>query len=313
MLDRPADTVVQALGELLVALDRARYEFVPPTPATHTRVLARPGKTEARDLRDVFGWSLPFAPDLLSTELLDTLERAGALRAEAAGLCKSAVRVSRLRGRLFLHSAFPTADEDAVFFGPDSYRFVDFIVHELPGRRVSRLVDLGAGSGVGGICAGAVVAGAAVVLLDSNARALAKAAVNARHAGIAVELVEGDALDAVDGPVDLVIANPPYMMDEEDRTYRDGGGMYGGRLSLNWALAGAQRLPVGGAMLLYTGSAIVNGRDALREALERELPPLGCRVRYQEIDPDVFGEELCKPAYADVERIAAVGAVIEKE
>jgi hypothetical protein len=42
------------------------------------------------------------------------------------------------------------------------------------------------------------------------------------------------------------------------------------------------------------------------------LPPLGCTLDYREIDPDVFGEELSKPIYADVERIAVVGAVITK-
>ena len=85
----------------------------------------------------------------------------------------------------------------------------------------------------------------------------------------------------------------------------------GSRLSLDWAMEGAQRLAPGGRMLLYTGSAIVGGHDALREALERDLPRIGCTLRYREIDPDIFGEELERPAYAQVERIAAVGAVIE--
>jgi methylase of polypeptide subunit release factors len=311
MLQRAGDPRSQALGELLVELDAAGYDFVPPTPATHARVLARPDKRQAESLRDVFGWNLPFASGLLPPAILDALERSGSLRSQA-GLVKSAVRVARLGGRLFLHSAFPTTDEDAVFFGPDSYRFVDFISRELPGRRVNRLVDLGAGSGVGGISAGALLGGAEIVLLDTNARALAKAVVNARHAGVAAELVEGEGLDAVDGPIDLIIANPPYMIDERDRTYRDGGDMHGGRVSLDWALAGARRLEPGGAMLLYTGSAIVDGRDELGEALARELPALGCSLNYREIDPDVFGEDLCKPAYAEVERIAVVGAVIEK-
>jgi hypothetical protein len=102
-------------------------------------------------------------------------------------------------------------------------------------------------------------------------------------------------------------------MDEGDRTYRHGGDLHGARLSLDWTLAAARRLEPGGRMLLYTGSAIVGGRDALRETLERTLPDLGCTLRYREIDPDVFGEELEKPAYAEVERIAVVGAVVAKE
>ncbi len=68
----------------------------------------------------------------------------------------------------------------------------------------------------------------------------------------------------------------------------------------------------GGRLFLYTGSAIVDGQDELREALGRELRGMGCSLRYRELEPDIYGEELEKPAYADVERIAAIGAMVEK-
>ena len=35
-------------------------------------------------------------------------------------------------------------------------------------------------------------------------------------------------------------------------------------------------------------------------------------LRYEELDPDIFGEELETPAYRDVERIALVSAVITR-
>jgi methylase of polypeptide subunit release factors len=171
---------------------------------------------------------------------------------------------------------------------------------------------MGGGAGVGALCAAALLPDAKLTLLDLNPMALRLAAANARHAGLEIELVEGGSLDAVAGLVDVAIANPPYVIDKEGRTYRDGGGMHGAELSYEWALAAAARLEPGGRMLLYTGVAIVGGRDELREALERDLPPLGCRLSYREIDPDIFGEELERPAYADVERIAAIGAAIEK-
>ncbi len=307
------DAAADALLELLAELERRGYDFVAPTPATHQRVVARPGMSEAQDLRGIFGWSLPFAAEVLPPALRDLLERAGSLRREGA-LLKSGVRVARIHGRLFLHSPFPTEAEDAVFFGPDTYRFADFLRSELPrGGRATRLVDLGAGSGAGGILAAPYVPGARITLLDTNPRALRKAAINGRHAGVEVELVEGESIDAVAGAVDLIIANPPYMIDPSDRTYRNGGSMHGAALSLDWGLAGARRLEPGGRMLLYTGVAIVDGRDPFRHELERALPGLGCTLRYREIDPDVFGEELETPAYADVERIAVVGAVIERK
>lgn len=300
-----------ALLQLLALLDRAHYHFVPVTPATHSRVLARPDKERARDLRDLFGWSLPFAPDLLAPEMLRLLEQAGALEAEGA-LLKSAIRIGRIHGKLIIHSAFPPADEDSVFFSPDTFRFVDIARAELgrvPGVR--RLVDIGTGAGAGAIGVASVLPGARLTLCDINPLALRIARINARHAGLDVETVEGE-LGDVRGAFDVAIANPPFMVDEEDRTYRNGGDLHGGRLSVDWTAAAADRLEPGGRLILYTGAAIIGGRDPLRAALEEEASARGCSLRYREIDPDIYGEELEKPAYADVERIAAVGAVLEK-
>lgn len=261
----------------------------------------------------MFGWSLPFSEVAAPAKILELLRRAHALETCGTGY-KSKVRVSSLDGELFLHSAYPTAEEDAVFFGPDTYRYVDLIRSELPRiSKVRRIVDIGAGSGAGGIVAAKLAPGAKVTLSDVNQSALRLAAVNAAHAGVEAELVQGPGLDAVEGPVDLVIANPPYIMDEHDRAYRDGGGMHGAQLSFDWAIAAAKRLEPGGHMILYTGVAIIEGKDELRVALECELPALGCSLRYRELDPDIFGEELDKPPYKDVERIAAVAAVIAKD
>ena len=307
-----AETAEAELRALLGLLRIERYRFVTPTPATHARVIARPGKREARGLRDIFGWNLPFAPDLLPAGLLDGLAAAG-LAEPTGALWRSRVRVASFGERLFVHSAFPTVAEDAVFFGPDTYRFAAFLQAELPragGAR--RLVDLGAGAGAGGIVAAALLPDARITLADVNPAALRLARVNAADAGINAELVEAGSLDEVAGRIDLVIANPPYIMDERDRTYRDGGGLHGAGVSFDWALAAARRLEPGGRMLLYTGVAMVEGEDELEAALQRALPELGCALRYRELDPDIFGEELDKPPYAEVERIAAIGAVIEK-
>lgn len=300
----------QALLALLCALERLGYRFITPTPETHARVIAR--RRQARDLRDIFGWSLPFAAEMLPADLLALLEQADATTNEG-GLLKSRYRVSSIGERLFLHSAYPTDAPDSIFLGPDTYRFVDFIRSELPrAGKVRRLVDIGAGAGMGAIMAAPLLPGARLTLVDVNPAALRLARINARAAGLEVEAIEGSGIDAAQGPVDLAIANPPYIVDPQDRTYRHGGDMHGARLSLDWTLDAARRLEPGGRMLLYTGASIVDGRDALREALERDLPDLGCTLRYRELDPDIFGEELGRPAYADVERIAAIGAVVEK-
>jgi methylase of polypeptide subunit release factors len=302
----------EALLALLEALSGAGYRFIAVTPETHRRVIERDPTRIASDLRDVFGWNLRFEEGLLPGPLSEALERSGTIGREG-GLCRSRVRVATVGDRLFLHSAYPTDESDAVFFGPDSYRFVRFLRAELPGLPpVRHLVDIGAGSGVGAITAAALVPEARLTATDINPLTLSWARINARHAGVALETVEAPGLDGVEGRVDLVIANPPFVADPAKRLYRDGGDMNGARLSLDWGLAAARRIEPGGTILLYTGSAIVAGRDALREALTDRLPSLGGSLRYAELDPDIFGELLEQPGYEQVERIAAIGAVIRK-
>jgi SAM-dependent methyltransferase len=310
--DAPLSAADLALVDLLERLDALGYDFVTPTPLTHGRILRRAGKDEAHTLRDIFGWSLPFRRETMRADLLTLLERGGALAAEE-GRCRSLLRVSRVENLLFLHSAFPTDRPDSVFLGPDSYRFVRFVKAGLARiGEARRIVDMGAGAGVGGIVVARLLPGVPATLVDANPDALRLARINAAVAGVAVEIVHGGALDDVPGEIDLVIANPPFIMDAGGPAYRDGGSMLGARLSHQWALVAARRLGSGGRMLLYTGSAIVAGRDGLREALERDLAALGCGLVYEEIDPDIFGEQLDLPAYRSVERIAAVGAVISR-
>ncbi|MDB5682927.1 MAG: Methylase of polypeptide chain release factor [Sphingomonas bacterium] len=299
-----------ALLALLDALEARGYTFVTPTPATHARILARPDRTIGLTLRDVFGWSLPFEDGAIDGAIVALAETAGILETAGPGLRRSLLRVSSLHQRLFLHSAYPTIAEDAVFLGPDSYRFADLILRELDDCPAgARIVDIGTGAGVGAIVAAGCCADATVVMTDINPRALEIARINAAHQGVAAEFVEGDGLAAVSGAIDVVLINPPYIADDAGRAYRDGGEMHGGRLSLDLATAAGARLSPGGRLLLYTGSAIIAGHDPLREALEPALAAHGCDLRYREIDPDVFGEELDAEPYADVERIALVAAV----
>jgi len=300
----------QSLLALLKRLDAEGYDFVTPTPATHARVVARPDRRTGRSLRDILGWSLPFSADDAPDGLVETLRAADLLRNEDDRL-KSAIRVSRLQGRLFLHSAYPTVEDDAVFLGPDSYRFADFVLRELTGRERGPIVDIGAGAAVGAIVAAGAAPDARVIATDINPLALRFARINAAHASVTLETLKTDGLeDAPDG-LAVALANPPYMTDSA-QTYRDGGDLHGAQLSLDWAQAALPKLAPGGRLLLYTGSAIVDGRDRLRAALEALAEESGATLAYREIDPDVFGEELETPAYADVERIAVIGAVITK-
>lgn len=178
-----------------------------------------------------------------------------------------------------------------------------------------RILDVGCGSGAGGVMAALAAADArpALSLADINHRALEFAAANAAHARFeSAELAQGDLFNALDGTWDLIIANPPYLNDGAERLYRHGGGRWGEALSARIVREGVERLAAGGRLVLYTGAVMTEGRDPLLEALLPHLDAAGHPWSYREMDPDVFGEELDEPAYADAERIAVVALVVQR-
>jgi methylase of polypeptide subunit release factors len=313
----PADRALLQLGRVLEA---SGYRFTTVTPASHARVLARPAK-KLPSLADIFGWTRPFAARDLPEEILALMVDAGALNIEGPAF-RSAVRFSTLGDQLFVHSAFPTEQADAVFFGPDTYRFARLIRQSLSLKNranslsPSRILDMGAGTGAGGLQAAALAAGRPplVVLADINRRALRFCKINAALNGFeSAEIVETNLFTNIDGDFDLILANPPYLVDPTARTYRHGGGSLGFELSLRIAEDGASRLASGGRLILYTGAAIVDGIDRFHEALCAGLSGRGVKFNYEEIDPDVFGEELDHPPYDRADRIAAVSVMIDAD
>jgi hypothetical protein len=305
------------LIELLRLLKGVGYGFVTPGNDTHRRVVWQrrlAGQGLARDLRDVFGWSLPFRPEAVGPEIFEAMAAAGIL-VRRGPAWRSALRVASLtlsdkEKVLLWHSAWPPRARDAVFFGPDSYRFADFVRAELPAAP-ARIADIGTGSGVGAIVAALARRDASVAASDLNPAALDLARVNAAAAGVEVALARGSGLGPLAGEFDTIIANPPFFAGQGGRLYRDGGGDLGMEVALAWAEEAAGRLAPGGRLLLYSGAPVVAGVDRLREGLERRLA--GLALHYREIDPDIFGGLLGHPRYWGVERIAAVGLVAERK
>ena len=295
-------------------LRERNYAFTTVTPETHRRVIAN--NPLCRDLlRDVFGWNRSFAIDDLDSRVTTAMHEANCLDVvgQSESLRRSAIRFASLGTELFAHSGFPTDTPNSVFFGPDTYRFARLIEQTLADRRdpVRRIVDIGCGSGAGGlIAAKAVKQHAHVVLADINPVALQFAQGNAQLAGVTnVSYALSDVFASIDGSTDLIVSNPPYLADAKERLYRHGGGQFGSELSLRILRESLPRLRPRGTIVLYTGSAVIDGIDSFRARALPFLRDSEFTVRYTELDPDVFGEELDRKHYAAVERIAAVGLI----
>ncbi|MET0264887.1 MAG: class I SAM-dependent methyltransferase, partial [Duganella sp.] len=240
------------LGRLLQS---AGYAFTTISPPSHRRVNAREHNAAASDLRGVFGWNRPFDGALLEPEMLHLMDSAGILLADGARY-RSALRASTLGGQLYFHSAYPTHDVDSVFFGPDTYRYqqvIDTALATTPPApvQVRRAADIGCGAAPGAVIVARHYPQAEVWGVDINPRALALAAVNVRVAGLEnVRLARSDLLAALDGEFDLIVSNPPFMVDDDQRTYCHGGGSLGEGLSLSIVACAIERLAPGGQLVL---------------------------------------------------------------
>jgi methylase of polypeptide subunit release factors len=309
------------LTRILQFAKTEHYRFITVTPSTHEHAL-RKRPDPSIELRDIFGWNTYFLFDAIPPALQQLFADGNCLD----GLHqykKSSVRIASIDTDLFVHSAYPTLNQDAVFLGPDTYRFVRFIKQVLQQLGISqqphyRIVDIGCGSGAGGIMAARALAktlatdAIELVMNDINPTALHYTKVNAAVAGIPVSLAPGDAFKVLTGNFDLIICNPPFLCDASERTYRHGGNNLGRDLSLRLTREALGRLNPGGHLILYTGVVITGDRDPFLAEITPDLDKSGYEWRYEEIDPDIFGEELEESIYQDAERIAAVGLVVKR-
>jgi SAM-dependent methyltransferase len=297
-----------ALADLGRLLAQTGYRFTTVTPASHEVVNRRLGNEVAHDLQGVFGWNRLFHPQVLPTRILRAAAQAGVLES-AGALKRSTVRFSSFGDRLFVHSAFPTNRRDSVFFGPDTYRFVNLVSRSLAGGK--SLLELCCGAGAAAICHWNSYS--RVVMADLNPQAVRYAGVNARINARSggppeLEILESDLFGAIDGEFDAIIANPPYMIDGEHRLYRDGGAR-GIELAVRVVREGLKRLSPRGRLVLYTGVPISLGEDPFFDAV---APMLGDRAySYDELEVDVFGGELGSRDYAEMDRIAVVALIVD--
>ena len=90
-------------------------------------------------------------------------------------------------------------------------------------RRPATVVDVGTGSGAIAVGIASAAPDAHVFATDTSRLAVALARVNIYRHGLSerVTVCQGDLLEPVDGPIDVVVANLPYLPEEDTERYPD--------------------------------------------------------------------------------------------
>lgn len=98
---------------------------------------------------------------------------------------------------------------------PDTETLVEWALALLPADQAQRVLDLGTGSGAVALALQHERPLSQVTAVDASADALAVASANARRLQLPVRCVLSHWLDAVPGPFELIVSNPPYVADAD--------------------------------------------------------------------------------------------------
>lgn len=106
-------------------------------------------------------------------------------------------------------------DKRALVPRPETEVVVERCLTRLRDVSDARAVDVGTGSGAIALSLAAELPGSAVTATDVSSDALELARENAAQLGLTVELIQTNLLDGLEGPYDLVVSNPPYVLAGE--------------------------------------------------------------------------------------------------
>jgi release factor glutamine methyltransferase len=106
-------------------------------------------------------------------------------------------------------------DARALVPRPETEIVVERCLDLIGGLEAPRVLDVGTGSGAIALAIADEHRGARVVATDVSGAALELAQENARANELDVTFVTADLLDGLDGPFDLIVSNPPYVLAGE--------------------------------------------------------------------------------------------------
>jgi release factor glutamine methyltransferase len=94
---------------------------------------------------------------------------------------------------------------------PDTETLVEWALEHLPQGSTRRILDLGTGSGAVALALKDQRPENQITAVDASPEALAVAQANAHRLHLPVQCVLSDWMDAVPGPFELIVSNPPYV------------------------------------------------------------------------------------------------------
>jgi release factor glutamine methyltransferase len=153
------------------------------------------------------------------------------------------------------------------------------------GSRQARVVDVGTGSGAIAVAVAQAAPNALVHATDTSPHAVELARANARCLGLCdrVTVSRGDLLDPVPGPIDVVVANLPYLPAADAGLYPDlAGEPVTAVFASGDGLDPYRRLLAACAERLDHGArVIIQLHRQVLEATVAELPALQASLEYE--------------------------------
>ena len=167
---------------------------------------------------------------------------------------------------------------DVLIPRPETEHLVEAVIARLKDLPGARIADVGTGSGAIAVALAYGLPRAEVTALDISPAALAVAAENGKHNGVAarIRFLQSDLLGAVaDEHFDAIVSNPPYVADSERRSlpvevreYEPGQALFAGATGLEMyrrLIPDARPLLIsGGWLMMEIGH---DQRDAVRALL----------------------------------------------
>jgi release factor glutamine methyltransferase len=133
------------------------------------------------------------------------------------------VPVQYVIGRSFFYKYYFKLNADTLIPRPETEELVQHIISDNK-LTAPTIVDIGTGSGCIAICLAANIANAHVTAVDISTSALEMARINAADNNAKVNFIELDFLSGhttIPGTFDIIVSNPPYVLESEKEHMRE--------------------------------------------------------------------------------------------